>query len=104
MMRLITFSSLLLFGLTLNAAEIIYLDETVISGNQELPRVLYVLPWKATRDQSVPTAMPPMNLSGLMTPIYPHEYRRELAYRNLLLELAHTNSAESKNTQLSEED
>ncbi|MCZ6619728.1 MAG: hypothetical protein O7E57_16535, partial [Gammaproteobacteria bacterium] len=27
-------------------AGVIQLDETVISGNQELPKVLYILPWR----------------------------------------------------------
>ena len=27
-------------------AAVVRLDETVISGNQELPKVLYILPWR----------------------------------------------------------
>jgi len=82
----------------------IYLDETVISGNQELPRVLYVLPWRTTRDKTLPESKPKIALEQVMSPIFPHEYRRELAYRNLLAELAKTGSAHDPRAKKSEED
>ena len=86
------------------AAEVIYLDETVISGNQELPRILYVLPWQTTQDRAMPVTKPEMDISQLMTPIYPLEYRREIAYRNLLMELASANSNPLEVRKQSEED
>lgn len=61
-------------------AGVIQLDETVISGNQELPKVLYILPW---RD---PSGLPEIDLStefaeaDVFRPLYPPAYRRELEY------------------------
>lgn len=82
---------LLLFSLAAAAEEgvspgdsappgIIRLDETVISGNQELPKVLYILPW---RD---PSGLPEIELEArnseldVFRRLYPPAYRRELTY------------------------
>jgi hypothetical protein len=63
---------------------IIRLDETVISGNQELPKILYILPW---RD---PNGLPDIELGAQFSEmdvfrrLYPPAYRRELQYFNSL--------------------
>lgn len=62
----------------------IKLDETVISGNQELPKVLYIVPWQD------PDGMPNINLNPDFTEaqvfrrLYPPAYKRELNYYELL--------------------
>ncbi|MCZ6640735.1 MAG: hypothetical protein O7F71_04110, partial [Gammaproteobacteria bacterium] len=59
---------------------VIQLDETVISGNQELPKVLYILPWRQ------PNGLPDIDLKtefaeiDLFRRLYPPAYRRELKY------------------------
>lgn len=59
---------------------VIRLDETVISGNQELPKVLYIVPWQQ------PQGLPEIELdtdfteAELFRPLYPPAYRRELDY------------------------
>jgi hypothetical protein len=59
---------------------VVRLDETVISGNQELPKVLYILPW---RD---PDGVPEVDLQtrssevAVFRRLYPPAYRRELTY------------------------
>ena len=59
---------------------VIQLDETVISGNQELPKVLYILPWQQ------PGGLPDIEVKTEFTEIevfrrlYPPAYRRELSY------------------------
>ncbi|MCB1683471.1 MAG: hypothetical protein R3E82_12775 [Pseudomonadales bacterium] len=59
---------------------VIRLDETVISGNQELPKVLYILPWRE------PGGLPDIELESDFTEmdvfrrLYPPAYRRELSY------------------------
>ena len=59
---------------------VIQLDETVISGNQELPKVLYILPWRQ------PDGLPDIELKAEFTEmdvfrrLYPPAYRRELSY------------------------
>lgn len=61
-------------------AGVIQLDETVISGNQELPKVLYIVPWQQ------PEGLPEIELSTdfaeleLFRRLYPPAYRRELTY------------------------
>ena len=62
--------------------ETIYLDETYISGNQELPKVLYILPWKDQSGGAVPAIQPGSTLDQIMKPVYPHEYRLALAWRS----------------------
>jgi hypothetical protein len=62
----------------------IRLDETVISGNQELPKVLYIVPWQD------PSGMPTIRLDPGFTEhrvfrrLYPPAYRREIEYYELL--------------------
>jgi hypothetical protein len=62
----------------------IRLDETVISGNQELPKVLYIVPWQD------PSGMPNIQLDPGFTEqevfrrLYPPAYRREIEYYELL--------------------
>ena len=79
------FSSVLLLPGLVAAAEVmpkgvIQLDETVISGNQELPKVLYILPWRE------PGGLPDIELNAQFTEmdvfrrLYPPAYRRELSY------------------------
>jgi hypothetical protein len=59
---------------------VIQLDETVISGNQELPKVLYILPWRE------PGGLPDIELNAqfaemdVFRRLYPPAYRRELSY------------------------
>ena len=71
---------------------VVQLDETVISGNQELPKVLYILPW---RD---PNGLPDIELDAsysemdVFRRLYPPAYRRELTY----FESLETNSPDAK--------
>ena len=71
-----------------NPAGVIRLDETVISGNQELPKVLYILPWRE------PQGLPEIEIQAEFTEaevfrrLYPPAYRRELKYFETLDGLA----------------
>jgi hypothetical protein len=65
-------------------ANTVYMDETYISGNQELPKVLYILPWKNQQGDAVPAMIPVLMNEAVMAPIYPHEYRLEMSYRALI--------------------
>ncbi len=63
---------------------VLQLDETVISGNQELPKVLYILPWRE------PQGLPDIEIQAEFTEaevfrrLYPPAYRRELGYFDTL--------------------
>ena len=82
---MICFALLLALPISATAEEqmpsgVIQLDETVISGNQELPKVLYILPWRE------PGGLPDIELKAQFTEmdvfrrLYPPAYRRELSY------------------------
>jgi len=66
----------------------IRLDETVISGNQELPKVLYIVPWQD------PSGIPKIEIDPNFTEhevfrrLYPPAYKRELQYYDVLKESA----------------
>lgn len=88
----------LIFAVNSLAAEkngneaVIELDETVISGNQELPKVLYILPWQT------PKGLPEIEVKADFTEVevfrklYPPAYRRELNYFETLEMISETNS------------
>lgn len=61
----------------------IYMNETVISGNQELPKVLYILPWRDDPGKALNAQAPDFGDGGVIKPIYPDEYRRMLEYRSI---------------------
>lgn len=71
---------------------VIELDETVILGNQELPKVLYILPWQT------PTGLPEIEVRADFTEVevfrklYPPAYRRELKYFETLEKISTPNS------------
>ena len=72
--------AVLLCGSVAKAQDRADIDRTQIIGNRELPKVLYIVPWKKP---------PPGNLSGkpvnsvlddLMAPIDRDVYRRHMSY------------------------
>ena len=92
-MKLRTLLSVIVAGLSISGisgktqaaeANTVYMDETYISGNQELPKVLYILPWKNQQGDAVPAMIPVLMNEAVMAPIYPHEYRLEMSYRALI--------------------
>lgn len=71
-------------------AGVIELDETVISGNQELPKVLYIVPWQQPDGLPQIELEPELGEAELFRRLYPPAYRRELGYHQ-----AHRASADS---------
>jgi hypothetical protein len=75
---------------------VIELDETVISGNQELPKVLYIVPWQQ------PDGLPEIELKTefaeveLFRRLYPPAYRRELGYYGASQATAESKANDSK--------
>ncbi len=68
------------------AEDTIYLEETVITGNQELPKVLYILPWQEMESTALPQREFEFAHQSVLAPIYPHEHKREVALRRVLQE------------------
>lgn len=68
------------------ASDTIYMDETVITGNQELPKVLYILPWREMESTLLPQRTLNFSSQSVLVPIYPEEHARELGFRKALVE------------------
>jgi hypothetical protein len=56
------------------------LDTTVVTGNRELPKVLYIVPWKKSDLGDLPAQ--PFNtlLDEALTPVDRDVFRREVTY------------------------
>ena len=56
------------------------LDTTVVTGNRELPKVLYIVPWKKADLGDLPAQ--PFNtlLDEVLTPVDRDVFRREVTY------------------------
>ncbi|MEQ1581240.1 MAG: hypothetical protein ABL964_11655 [Steroidobacteraceae bacterium] len=62
------------------------LDVSVVTGNRELPKVLYIVPWKKAELGDLPEQ--PFNslLDEALKPVDRDEFRREVAYFSKLTE------------------
>jgi hypothetical protein len=63
-----------------NAADRLELDTSVVTGNRELPKVLYIVPWKKADLGDLPAQ--PFNtlLDEVLTPVDRDVFRREVTY------------------------
>ena len=78
-----------------NDDAVIQLDETVISGNQELPKVLYILPWQRADGLPDIEVRHDFTESDVFRKLYPPAYQRELQYFDTLTSgKAHSNPSE----------
>jgi hypothetical protein len=62
------------------------LDTTVVTGNRELPKVLYIVPWKRSDLGDLPPQ--PLNslLDETLTPVDRDVFRREVTYYGAMTE------------------
>lgn len=60
--------------------DVIQLDETVISGNQELPKVLYIVPWQQQNGLPDIEVKHDFTEADVFRKLYPPAYKRELNY------------------------
>jgi hypothetical protein len=62
------------------------LDTTVVTGNRELPKVLYIVPWKRSELGDLPSQ--PMNslLDEVLAPVDRDVFRREVTYYGAMAE------------------
>ncbi len=67
-----------------NAADRLDLDKTVVTGNRELPKVLYIVPWKKSSIGDLPAQ--PFNtlLDEALAPVDRDVFKRELRYYDAL--------------------
>jgi hypothetical protein len=71
------------------------LDTTVVTGNRELPKVLYIVPWKKADLGELPAQ--PFNtlLDEVLTPVDRDVFRREVTYYDAVAAGAHAAGAAS---------
>lgn len=76
-------ASLLIFSQTVNAERII-MQGTAIIGNQELPKVLYIVPWK--KSELPDLSEPPLEslIDEALKPIDRNVFRRQVEYYQTL--------------------
>ncbi len=75
---------LLLASLNLPARDVIELEGTEVRGNQELPKMLYIVPWKQSELPEM--SEPPLGslIDEALMPVDRREFRREIRhYENL---------------------
>ena len=67
------------------------MEGTLIIGNKELPKVLYILPWKRAERIDIPT--PPISsiLDQPLIPIERKTFRRQVNYHKTLFPASATN-------------
>lgn len=83
---LILFSLIMIPMLSLQAEERIELQGTAIIGNQELPKVLYIVPWKSSELPQL--SEPPLEslVDEALSPIDREVFRRQTIYYDALAE------------------
>lgn len=82
-MKLVTalFTSLIAIGnATVLAQEELQLDGMAVVGNRELPKALFIVPWKAP--EAAMAADRPVNtlVNDVLQPVDPDVFRRQLEY------------------------
>ena len=71
-----------------NAQERLEMEGTAITGNKELPRVLYVVPWKSIERFEIES--PPITsiMDGKLTPIDRASFKRKIHYHDAIFSKA----------------
>jgi hypothetical protein len=67
------------------ATEQMQLETTTITGHHELPRVLYIVPWKRAEAGELPGRPPDSLLDEALMPLDRPEFRREMRYSDQLV-------------------
>ncbi len=81
---LLSLLMLALFAMPLQAEEAVEMQGLSIIGNQELPRMLYIVPWKASELPEL--SEPPLQslIDEALAPIEREEFRRNVIYYDAL--------------------
>jgi hypothetical protein len=72
--------------------------ESRVTGNQELPRVMYILPWRQPAELDFDWQPEPGIASELFQPLHRDEYLRGLNYRELMAGPAQAGSSTTQTT------
>lgn len=74
-----------LFGGAAHAAQEgvhVDMEGTAIIGDKELPKVLYVVPWKDRKASDVSGPLVSLPADAAIAPVLPEEFRRQLRFRS----------------------
>lgn len=84
---------LCLIGVAVSAQdqEVVTLGDT-ITGNQEQPKVLYIVPWKQTKDDTILSQGLESRLSDVFDHVERSEHTRELEFFDSLVESTSDNT------------
>lgn len=76
--------SALLLGSSVIAEDRLDMDATAIKGSRELPKVLYIVPWKSTRLGALVAGAGSGSFSVEWVAVDHEVFRRQVAYYDLL--------------------
>ncbi len=85
----------LLFPLLLQAEEKIDLDGMSIIGNRELPKALFIVPWKDPEAAMAPDRPVNSLINDSLQPVDPDVFRRKLQYFDVVHKTDSSNALES---------
>ncbi|HEX5420421.1 MAG TPA: hypothetical protein VFY39_10520 [Gammaproteobacteria bacterium] len=78
------------------AADRVDLGVTSIKGNSELPKVLYIVPWKSSGPEDAADRLPGNWLDQVLAPVDPDVFKRKLGYYGQLFDSGRGNGANDK--------
>ena len=70
-------------AMPVNAETTLELEETEITGARELPKVLYIVPWKKTRPDSGPLPMRSL-VNEALSPVDVDVFKRQVRYHEMI--------------------
>ena len=92
----IILAAILLLGLNFStfAQDTLEMEGTAIIGNKELPKVLYIVPWKSPQRIDITTPAISSIMDQALTPIDRRSFNRKIRYHKILFtELSEDNSS-----------
>jgi hypothetical protein len=77
---------------SVNAQERLQMQGTEITGNKELPNVLYIVPWKSTERFDISSSPIVSIMEQKLTPIDRASFKRTIHYHDAIFATAKTGS------------
>lgn len=67
------------------------MEGTSITGNKELPKVLYIVPWKSTETVNFPSPPVESIMDQTLKPLDRNAFRRQIRYHDAIFSTSTTN-------------
>ncbi len=67
------------------------MEGTSITGNKELPKVLYIVPWKSTETVNFPSPPVESIMDQALKPLDRNAFRRQIRYHDAIFSTSTTN-------------